>query len=131
MGGSLRSGRHVSFMPRVTLARQIAATGKVSAMIDISDGLSRDLRQICNASTVSALIQASLIPVHPDADGIDAALHDGEDHELLFTAAPELTHPSCLRIGDIVPNESGGPNVYIVRDGQRVELSQCGWTARW
>src|SRR5437763_5801325 len=46
LGGSLL-GRHMTFEPRVFLAREIAKKKRAHAMIDISDGLSRDLAQIC------------------------------------------------------------------------------------
>ncbi|MBC8105752.1 MAG: thiamine-monophosphate kinase [Anaerolineae bacterium] len=130
LGGSIR-GRHLNFIPRVKLAREIAATGKITAMIDISDGLSRDLRQICNASVVSALVEAARIPIHEDATGLEAALHDGEDHELLFTAGDDFHHSGCMRIGSILPSGEGAPPVQIEKDGQRDALPERGWIARW
>jgi thiamine-monophosphate kinase len=92
LGGSLL-GRHMTFVPRVEWGRALAKSGLVSAMIDLSDGLSRDLRQICQSSGVGAKIEAAKIPIHEDAiemrrDGhspLEHALHDGEDYELLVT----------------------------------------------
>ena len=46
LGGSLL-GRHMTFEPRVFLAREIAKKNRAHAMIDISDGLSRDIAHIC------------------------------------------------------------------------------------
>src|SRR5262245_28905022 len=66
LGGSLL-GRHMTFEPRVFLAREIAKKNRAHAMIDLSDGLSRDLNHICEMSTVGALIDASRIPIHEDA----------------------------------------------------------------
>jgi thiamine-monophosphate kinase len=93
LGGSPR-GRHMTFVPRVNEGRHLATHGNVTAMIDLSDGISRDLAHICLASGVGAIINASAIPVHEDAiamrrDGyspLEHALHDGEDFELLFTS---------------------------------------------
>src|SRR5207247_429028 len=85
LGGSLL-GRHMTFTPRIKLARQLAPLG-ITAMIDLSDGLSRDLRHICQQSDVGAVIEADCVPVHDDAvvlslrDGappLQHALHDGE-----------------------------------------------------
>jgi thiamine-monophosphate kinase len=96
LGGSIL-GRHMTFSPRVQLARDIAGAGGVRAMIDLSDGLSRDLRHICRESGVGAVIDASAIPIHPDAatlaeqtrkPPLDHALHDGEDYELLAAIEP-------------------------------------------
>ena len=98
LGGSIL-GRHMTFEPRVHLARKLAQSGVVTAMLDISDGLSRDLRQICDLSNVGAILDAAKIPIHADAvelakrdhrEPIEHALHDGEDHELLLTAGGEL-----------------------------------------
>jgi thiamine-monophosphate kinase len=114
------------------LSRQLAATGQITAMIDISDGLSRDLRQICNASNVSAIVESSRVPVHADAGGmLERALHDGEDHELLFTARDGFVHAGCTRIGRTIASDSSGPMVFIEQDARCVELPERGWTARW
>src|SRR6185369_13352695 len=69
-----------------------------SAMIDLSDGLSSDLRHLCKESNVGAAIDAAAIPLDEDVrhlcgrralDPLALALHGGEDFELLFTVAPE------------------------------------------
>ena len=129
LGGSIL-GRHMTFVPRVALARELAATGRITAMIDISDGLSRDLRHICRESGLGAVIDALKVPIHPDAqlaarDGrspLEHALHDGEDHELLFTARGEIVK-SCVRIGTIV---SGG-EIMIEGEGRTESLALGGW----
>lgn len=130
LGGSIL-GRHMTFTPRVREARQLAAAHAISAMIDISDGLSRDLRHICRQSGVGAVIEAGLIPIHPDAqalshrDGtaaIEHALHDGEDHELLFTCPAEAIE-GCVRIGRIEP----GDRIELAHNGQRRALEAKGW----
>jgi thiamine-monophosphate kinase len=105
LGGSIL-GRHLTFEPRVNLGREIAPL--VTAMIDLSDGLSRDLGHICRGSGVGAVIEASLVPIHPDAvelsrrdqiSALDHALNDGEDYELLFTSDGNVAQG--IRIGQI------------------------------
>jgi thiamine-monophosphate kinase len=102
LGGSIL-GRHMTFSPRVHQARTLAASGLVTSMIDLSDGLSRDLPRIC----AGALLEQDAIPIHPDArtdrpdhrTPLERALHDGEDYELLFTAS--AAPPIGIRIGTV------------------------------
>ncbi len=85
-------------VPRVKEGQALSATGVVSAMLDVSDGLAADLGHLCEASNVGALLDASAIPVSPAAEAIAAlygrdplalALAGGEDYELLFTVPPD------------------------------------------
>jgi thiamine-monophosphate kinase len=131
LGGSIL-GRHMTFTPRVLLGRSLAGTGTASAMIDLSDGLSRDLPHICRESNVAAVVEAVLVPVHEDAiemrrDGhspLEHALHDGEDYELLFTSADQsLSFPPCQRIGRIIT----GQGVWIETATQCEPLEPKGW----
>jgi thiamine-monophosphate kinase len=89
LGGAWRTRRHLEFTPRIAEARALAEAVELHAMIDLSDGLSSDLRHICRASRRSAEIDAADVPVHADAPDLAAAMNDGEDYELLFTCAKE------------------------------------------
>ena len=60
------------------------ARNGATAMIDISDGLARDLVRICEASGVGVRLDAAKVPSHPAAAGSEA-LGGGEDYELLAT----------------------------------------------
>jgi thiamine-monophosphate kinase len=131
LGGSIL-GRHMTFAPRVELARELARTGRVTAMIDLSDGLSRDLRHICELSGVGATLEAERVPIHLDAiqlsardgrDPLEHALHDGEDHELLFTASAEPNVTGITRIGTIHADR----RIALERNGQRQDLAPRGW----
>jgi thiamine-monophosphate kinase len=134
LGGSIL-GRHMTFEPRVALARQLAGTGKVTAMIDLSDGLARDLRHICRESGVGAIIEAAAIPIHEDANALsrqdgrsalDHALGDGEDHELLLTGHLDGLGLPVARIGRIVQ----GNQVLLEREGRTEPLAVRGWEHR-
>ena len=81
-------------LPEALFLRQRAA---LHSLLDLSDGLSGDLRHICEASGVGAQIEAEAVPIHDDtrriaqvlnADPLSYALHGGEDFELCFTAPP-------------------------------------------
>jgi thiamine-monophosphate kinase len=130
LGGSIL-GRHMTFEPRVFLGRKLAETGLLSAMIDLSDGLSRDVRHICKESGVGAVIDAAAVPVHDDAvemrrDGhspLEHALHDGEDYELLFTAPEGSFAAMAKRIGMI----TASPGVWLQSGDKHEPLEPKGW----
>jgi thiamine-monophosphate kinase len=62
--------------------------------MDLSDGLSLDLRRLCLESKVSAEIDSPL-PIAPGAS-LQEALHGGEDYELLFTASARKRIPQSI-----------------------------------
>jgi thiamine-monophosphate kinase len=83
-------------------------SGRVSAGMDISDGLSIDLYRLCLESGVAAELESDLIPVENGAT-LEEALHGGEDYELLVTAKPGARLPKGLltRIGVITRGTPG------------------------
>lgn len=129
LGGSF-SGRHMSFEPRVRLARKLASEIDITSMIDLSDGLSRDIRHICRASGVGAELDAGHIPVHADVEAIqrsdwsvfEHAVHDGEDYELLFTC-PTTGHPDVYAIGEITERRE----IVWLFGGGLAPLEPRGW----
>jgi thiamine-monophosphate kinase len=133
LGGSIL-GRHLTFTPRIREARALASVGCVSSMIDLSDGLSRDLGHICRQSGVGAVVIAEQVPIHDDvrrlsADRMSAlehALHDGEDHELLFTAGQRPPLPAgidCHHIGFVTE----APGIFLQSGGKQSPLVPRGW----
>jgi len=98
LGGSIQ-GKHISFIPRVKEALEIARIASPTAMMDISDGLSTDLTHLTRLSNVGAIIDEALIPISEAAANtrfpLMAALNDGEDFELLFTLSEENFHKLC------------------------------------
>lgn len=136
LGGSLVR-KHLEFEPRIREALKMAQKVTLNAMMDITDGVSTDLNRICEQSGVGAILDAASIPISDDAktlaDPLRAALHDGEDFELLFTLAPQncaellrtWDDPTPItQIGRIV--EGRGIQI-IMPDGQQVELSPEGY----
>jgi thiamine-monophosphate kinase len=132
LGGSIL-GRHLTFTPRLREGRLLAESGRVTAMIDISDGLSRDLRHICRQSGVGANIWAERIPVHEDVGGLsdalpplDHALHDGEDHELLLTAPAGLSELNGVRLW-CIGETSDLREIVLSIGGENGPLPPAGW----
>ncbi len=126
--------------PRLAEGQALAATGLVTAMMDLSDGLGDDLPRLCQESKVGAKIFSEKIPIHPalaaaceqlNFNPFDLALRGGEDYELLFTCAParlaaitaaleKLCAP--VVIGEILPSASG---LQVVRpDGSTSPLPE-------
>jgi thiamine-monophosphate kinase len=129
LGGSIL-GRHMTFSPRLSEARQLASSGQITAMIDVSDGLAIDLWRICQQSGVGAVLDAAKIPVHFDAlklsktsgkTPLEHALHDGEDHELLFTS------PACPPVGNLIGKITADRSLIIEHNGAQRALSPRGW----
>lgn len=83
LGGSIQ-GKHLDFTPRVAEAEWLVRHFKPSAMMDLSDGLAKDLPRLAAASGIGFRIDESALPLSPGFDA-KAALSDGEDFELLFT----------------------------------------------
>jgi thiamine-monophosphate kinase len=84
LGGSLRRGHHLDFMPRVAEAEWLLDNAPPTALMDLSDGLALDGTRMAVASGVALHLQAAAIPCTAGSD-LEAALHDGEDFELLCT----------------------------------------------
>jgi thiamine-monophosphate kinase len=136
--------RHLHPEPRLAFGTALAGTGLAHSAMDVSDGISRDLGRLCAASRVGAEVQADWLPVLSataraarllDRDPGAAALHGGEEYELLFTARPHderrvlaLGKRLGLRvtaIGRILPRRDGVS--VIGSDGQRKALVPAGW----
>lgn len=140
LGGSLHEyegkTHHLDFEPRIELARTLAADPRTrpTAMIDLSDGLARDLPHLVQ----SAVIHSHLLPVTAVArqvasrDGRPGWMHavaDGEDYELLFIASPDAVIPQAIggvpmaRIGVVTEQ---GP-ITLIDGSERISLEGLGW----
>lgn len=92
-----------------------------TAMIDLSDGLTSDLRHLCRRSNVGAHIEEGRIPIMAGTraiadelqdDALSWALSGGEDYQLLFTVPKEQyddisANRDISVIGTIKPPEEG------------------------
>ena len=106
--------RHLRPEPRLRLGILLRERIGASAAMDLSDGLSLDLRRMALASGLAAHIEPP--PRFPGAS-LEQALHGGEDYELLFTARPRVNVPAQLagvtltRIGVMQKGQAGA--VYL------------------
>ena len=137
-GKKLRQGdfpSHFHPVPRIEVGRFLLEKGFASAMIDLSDGLSTDLRHICEESGVGAEIQAPAIPratVGKLAREVDLqfALHGGDDYELLFAAPrgkqvpPQIAGVDITQIGHVTRQK----HIILMNDqGVGLEFHSQGW----
>jgi len=86
LGRSLPTGHHYLFEPRLAEGAWLARRKQVRAMIDVSDGLAKDLAALTPRGAAPAIYAAAL-PRRAGAN-LREALCDGEDYELAFSVAP-------------------------------------------
>jgi thiamine-monophosphate kinase len=102
VSGPLGGWKHRrEIVPRLEIGRKLL--GKAHACMDISDGLALDLHRLCVESGVAAEIES--VPLLPGAR-VEQALHDGEDYELVYSAAAGVRVPG-IAIGTIVQGRPG------------------------
>jgi thiamine-monophosphate kinase len=91
LGGSIL-GKHLNFTPRLAEGQWLAQQSGVRGVIDLSDGLAKDLPEILPAGA-DASLDPALLPISAAAKKLERrdkrpalthALTDGEDYELLF-----------------------------------------------
>jgi thiamine-monophosphate kinase len=132
--------RYTQPQPRVREAIVLRASGCLTSMIDLSDGLAGDLGHVCAESGVGAQIVAAALPLQAGVqevavalgeDALELALRGGEDFELCCTARPGMLSPmvdafraqfgiSLTRVGTM----TAAPALQLVRsDGSQVLLS--------
>jgi len=131
--------KHLDFEPRIRAARILAGdpATRPTAMIDLSDGLARDVLHLTKHVRIAVedLPVDAAAHVAAKASGQPAyrhALGDGEDHELLFAIKPgqreaveglrDQLH-GLAQIG--VVTESGG--LVVTRAGEPIDLAGLGW----
>jgi thiamine-monophosphate kinase len=131
-------------VPFLEAGRIIAQSRLASAMIDLSDGLVSDLRHICEASGVSAILSYEDLPLSKELKGLaefnkfdphELALSGGEDYKLLITVPQGNSGPfqevfekgtpcHVYRVGEIAE----GKGIKMVRpDGMEEQLQASGF----
>jgi thiamine-monophosphate kinase len=129
-------------VPRVEIGRELASRHLARAMIDLSDGLASDVKHVCDASGVGAVIFEASLPVAAEALSIasslglspaDLALEGGEDYELLVCLDPAdfesarfvAGRVGLTEVGRILDARSGA----LLEDagGERTTMSAEGW----
>lgn len=130
---AIKFPRHFYPEPRLRVGRLLRERGLITAMIDLSDGLSTDLDHLCRESRVSAQVSPEMIPRSKGAT-LMQVLHGGEDYELLFTVPAghrvprTVTGIALTRIGEIRPRQQGPLLVELLgATGKMRGLRPQGW----
>lgn len=121
LGGSFPQ-RHLTFTPRLEEGLWLGKQRAVHAMMDLSDGLGKDLPRLARASGSSFRIDPDSLPRHRGSS-VENAINDGEDYELLMAVDPgrvnalkknwpfptALTEIGALTPPDLPPETGGIP----------------------
>lgn len=110
-----------------------------TSMIDVSDGLSSEVKHICEQSDVGVELYEDKIPIDPttyqlarefNLDPTLCALSGGEDYELLFTISladyDKIKGNQDLSIIGHITAKTAGLNM-VTKNGVSVELKAQGW----
>ena len=88
LGGSIH-GKHLDFTPRLREAAWLVNNRRITAMMDLSDGLAKDLSRLAQMSGVGFELNRDSLPCS-EGSTLEQAIDDGEDYELLFTSSDDL-----------------------------------------
>lgn len=135
---------HARPVARVGEGQSLAGAG-ATAMMDLSDGLAKDLDRLCRESGVGAALFLPQVPVAPalgrlrevlpEVDPMVLALSGGEDYELLATLPPEdveraaklLEERFGTALTEVGEVRSGSGLVAVEADGGERPLQPEGW----
>ena len=141
-GREMLVGRYRVPQPRSALAK--AVREHASAAMDVSDGLAGDLAKLCAASGVSAVIDATGVPLSAPAAGllargtvgIGALLSGGDDYEVLctvpenrydaFAQAARQAGVAVTPIGTVIAGTSAP--TFLDGQGREIPLSRLSYS---
>lgn len=133
LGGSIK-GRHLKFEPRLEQGRWLSENAQPHAIMDISDGLAKDLPRLALASGTHYEINVAAVPCNRGCT-FDQAWGDGEDYELLLAVNPRIVKSLLPKwreafpklpltvIGRLVPPGQGCPPYAVNRGWDHFALS--------
>jgi len=132
--------QHLYPEARLEVGQRLTKSALPTAMMDLSDGLSSDLARLCDASKAGAQIELDRVPVaaaefrkrFAKEEIRQAALHGGDEYELLFCVANRDLRRVPRAFRGVKLTEIGritrGIRVELVDSSRRiVPLHPLGW----
>lgn len=135
--------KHINPEPKVAEGQFFAHSGLVTSMLDLSDGLSSDVRHLAKYCGCGAVIWEDALPLSPQLqtfairEGLNAAelaLSGGDDYTLLLTCKPENKDRLMLEFAGkfgrplYAIGEMSATKGFYLRSGSRVVgLDATGW----
>lgn len=136
---------HLAPLPRIAEAQAVIDVATPHAMIDVSDGLSTDVRHVAGESGVGVLLREGALPVSAPAAAVAAelgldrtslALASGEEFELVVALPPSevertvehvlaVTGTALTHIGEVT--EQGSGCMLEREDGTIESLGRSGY----
>jgi thiamine-monophosphate kinase len=130
--------------PRLDEAGALIREMEITSMIDISDGLTSEIKHLCEESILGCLVFEESIPVSEEtslwalkkgAPPVQFAMESGEEYELLFTVDRNILNrmdrgsssteiPTFSIIGEMKPRDDG---IKIRKDSEIRPLTIGGW----
>ena len=101
LGGSI-TGKHLKFEPRLAEGRWLSENAHPHAIMDISDGLAKDLPRLALASGTHYEVNVAALPCNPGCS-FDQAWGDSEDYELLLAVTPRSVKSLLPKWRDAFP----------------------------
>ena len=127
--------RHKRPLPRVDAGVILIQSGKLGAMMDISDGIASDMRHIMKASKVGAVIALDRLPLSSELISVCAeqgwdryglSTSGGEDFELLFTGPDGLENELDIKVYPVGKIVDGNELTWTV-EGSAVDYDYMGY----
>jgi thiamine-monophosphate kinase len=121
---------------QVALGRYLASSGAASCCMDLSDGLARDLRRLCEACGCGAEVEEAHLPIDPalmelgGRERLRTALRGGEEQVLLFAVPPGRASLLERSPGPVFPlgRLTAGAGIEVLRvGGEREALALEGF----
>jgi thiamine-monophosphate kinase len=133
---------HIRPIPRIEIGKTLAHDNRVHAMLDVSDGISKECHTLAFENNLGIILEASAMPLSSPmlelgktlkTECSDWFLYGGEDYELLFAASQKFDPASWLKKNEVSLRQIGTftdrvKGVHFKNiNGTMVKVKKSGW----